>query len=158
MSVPSRRVRVSCVEKQRARDACALASTGTRHAMYRSGSRAVNSPLYVDLDGLADDGAVLFQTRADDGFQPKTLVPIGDSSVSGLRTVSLPISSGPVTLDAGAVVTARLYYRSVEDGTLGDIVPLEGNVVTVDGEGTSSETQIGGWSNDARLTLYIDLE
>ena len=122
------------------------------------GSRAVNSPLYVDLDGLADDGAVLFQTRADDGFQPKTLVPIGDSSVLGLRTVSLPISSGPVTLDAGAVVTARLYYRSVEDGTLGDIVPLEGNVVTVDGEGTSSETQIGGWSNDARLTLYIDLE
>ena len=55
-------------------------------------------------------------------------------------------------------MTARLYYRSVEDGTLGDIVPLEGNVVTVDGEGTSSETQIGGWSNDARLTLYIDLE
>eukprot|EP01046_Picozoa_sp_COSAG06_P027038 COSAG06_NODE_2363_length_7003_cov_5.261008_4_plen_90_part_00 len=44
-------------------------------------------------------------------------------------------------------MTARLYYRSVEDGTLGDIVPLEGNVVTVDGEGTSSETQIGVYTS-----------
>jgi hypothetical protein len=63
-----------------------------------------------------------------------------------------------VTLEAGAIVTARLYYRSVENGTLGDIVPIPGNVVTVDEEGTSTETQIGGWSKDARLTLYIDLQ
>ena len=122
------------------------------------GTRAVYSPLYVDLDGLADDGAVLFQTRADDGFQPKTLIPLGDASASGLRTVNLPISSGAVTLEAGAIVTARLYYRRVEDGTLGDIVPIPGNVVTVDEEGTSTETQIGSWSKDARLTLYIDLQ
>jgi hypothetical protein len=122
------------------------------------GTRAVYSPLYIDLDGLADDGAMLFQTRADDGFQPKTLIPLGDASASGLRTVNLPISSGAVTLEAGALVTARLYYRRVEDGVLGDIVPIPGNVVTVDEEGTSTETHIGGWSKDARLTLYIDLQ
>ena len=75
-----------------------------------------------------------------------------------MRTVNLPISSGTVTLEAGAVVTARLYYRRVEDGVLGDIVPIPGNVVTVDEEGTSTETQIGGWSKDARLTLYIELK
>jgi hypothetical protein len=39
-----------------------------------------------------------------------------------------------VTLEAGAIVTARLYYRRVEDGVLGDIVPIPGNVVTVDDE------------------------
>ena len=122
------------------------------------GTRTVYSPLYVDLDGFADDGSVLFATRADDGFQPKTLIPLGDTSASGLRTVNLPISNGAFTLEAGAVVTARLYYRSVEGGTLGDIVPIEGNVVTESSPGVFTETQIGGWSNDARLTLYIDLQ
>jgi hypothetical protein len=62
------------------------------------------------------------------------------------------------SIEAGAVVTARLYYRRVEDGVLGDIVPIPGNVVSVDEEGTSTETQIGGWSKDARLTLYIELQ
>ena len=71
------------------------------------GTRTVYSPLYVDLDGLADDGAVLFKTRADDGYQPKTLIPLGDASASGMRTVNLPISSGPVALSAGATVTSR---------------------------------------------------
>ena len=39
----------------------------------------------------------------------------------GLRNLNLPIGSGDFNLDAGTTLTVRLYYRSVEDGTYGNI-------------------------------------
>ena len=128
--------------------------TKTQTGDSAGGSRTVYSPLYVDIDGLADDAAVRFESSQDDGLAPKTLIPLGDASTSGLRTLSLPFGSGPFVLNAGSTITAKLYYRSVEDGTLGDVVPISGNVVDNGG----IETNIGGWSKDARCTLYIDLQ
>ena len=91
-------------------------------------SRDIYSPLYVDIDGLLDDGAIRFFSSDDDGIPPqlRTLIPIGSAGptgtyVPGFRNLNLPIGSGDFSLDAGITLTVRLYYRSVEDGTYGDI-------------------------------------
>eukprot|EP01046_Picozoa_sp_COSAG06_P014378 COSAG06_NODE_890_length_11734_cov_37.735367_11_plen_83_part_00 len=74
-----------------------------------------------------------------------------------LRSLSLPLfahaDGGTVTRAAGSDITITLYYRSVESGSLGDIVPLLANVS--DGKGG---TTYGAWTNDSRCTLYIDLQ
>ena len=124
------------------------------------GSRDVYSPLYVDIEGLLDDGAVRFFSSDDDGISPqlRTLIPIGSAGstgtyVPGLRTLNLPIGSGDFNLAAGTTLTVRLHYRSVEDGVYGDIEQLPAQ--TSDGEGG---TIPGAWSDDCRCTLYIDLQ
>ena len=73
--------------------------------------------------------------------------------VSGVRELNLPLASGNFTLDAGSTITMRMFYRSVEDGTHGDVVPMPASAS--DGEGG---TIPGAWSNDCRCTLYIDLQ
>ena len=65
------------------------------------------------------------------------LVPIGDakSGNHSLRSLSLPLfahaDGGTVTREAGSVITVTLYYRSVESGSLGDIVPLLANEIQI---------------------------
>ena len=120
-------------------------------------TRTAYAPLYVDLDGLADDRAVLFHSSVPDEYAPRTLIPIGDAKTANheLRSLNLPIASGGnFTLPAGSIITARLFYRSVEGGSIGDITELP--VRVPDGEG--GETTTAAWANDARLTLYIDLQ
>ena len=73
--------------------------------------------------------------------------------VSGVRELNLPLASGNFTLDAGSTITMRMFYRSVEDGTYCDVVPMPASAS--DGEGG---TIPGAWSNDCRCTLYIDLQ
>ena len=58
-----------------------------------------------------------------------------------------------VTREVGYNITVSLYYRSVESGSLGDILPLRANAS--DGEGG---TIYGAWTHDSRCTLYIDLQ
>lgn len=119
--------------------------------------RYAYSPLYVDIDGLVDDQAVLFHSSSEDDFAPRTLIPIGDAKTDRheLRTVNLPIAStGDYTLEAGTTITARLFYRSVKNGSFGDITELP--VRVPDGEG--GETTTAAWANDSRLTLYIELQ
>eukprot|EP01044_Picomonas_judraskeda_P012402 COSAG03_NODE_1772_length_3544_cov_800.559071_3_plen_63_part_00 len=58
-----------------------------------------------------------------------------------------------VTREVGYNIAVSLYYRSVETGSLGDILPLPANVS--DGEGG---TTYGAWTHDSRCTLYIDLQ
>ena len=87
------------------------------------------SPLYVDLDGLFDDTAVRFYSSDDDGINLRTLIPIGAAGptgtyMSGLRSLNVPLASGDFELPAGTTITMRLYYRSVENDTFGDIVPM----------------------------------
>jgi hypothetical protein len=88
-------------------------------------------------------------------------LPIGDAKTSNhsLRTLNLPIASalqtgGLIEMEAGDTITATLYYRSMEGGSIGDIVPVPANVVAGDG-GIES---YGAWTNDSRCTLYIDFE
>ena len=117
-------------------------------------TRTAYAPLYVDLDGLADDRAVLFHSSTEDDYAPRTVIPIGDSKSDRheLRSLNLPLTSGSeVTLPAGSIITARLFYRSVEDGVFGDITELP--VRVPDGEG--GDTTTAAWANDARLALYI---
>ena len=88
------------------------------------------------------------------------MVPIGDakSDNHSLRQVNIPLASAltsgtMIEKEAGDTVTVTLFYRSVENGSLGDIVELPANVS--DGEGG---TTFGAWTNDSRCTLYIELE
>eukprot|EP01043_Picozoa_sp_COSAG02_P015282 COSAG02_NODE_648_length_18943_cov_924.526746_2_plen_147_part_00 len=67
-------------------------------------------------------------------------------------TDKVTIQAGPA-LDAGSTITMRMFYRSVEDGTYGDVEPMPASAS--DGEGG---TIPGAWSNDCRCTLYIDLQ
>ena len=118
----------------------------------------VYSPLYVDLDGLCDDAAVRFYSSHDDGIPQRTLIPVGSAGatgtyVSGVRELNVPLASGNFTLDAGSTITMRMFYRSVEDGTYGDVVPMPASAS--DGEGGTTP---GAWSNDCRCTLYIELQ
>ena len=118
----------------------------------------VYSPLYVDLDGLCDDAAVRFYSSHDDGIPLRTLIPVGSAGstgtyVSGVRELNVPLASGNFTLAAGSTITVRMFYRSVEDGTYGDVVPMLAS--TSDGEGGTTP---GAWSDDCRCTLYIDLQ
>ena len=86
-------------------------------------------------------------------------MPIGDakSGNHSLRALNIPLftsaDDGVTIREAGDEITVTLYYRSVENGSLGDIVPLVAN--ESDGEGG---TTFGAWTNDSRCTLYIDLE
>ena len=73
--------------------------------------------------------------------------------VSGVRELNVPLASGNFTLDAGSTITMRMFYRSVEDGTYGDVIPMPASAS--DGEGGTTP---GAWSNDCRCTLYIDLQ
>ena len=121
-------------------------------------SRDVYSPLYVDLDGLCDDAAVRFYSSHDDGIPLRTLIPIGSAGttgtyVSGVRELNVPLARGSFELAAGDTITMRMFYRSVEDGTYGDVVPMPAS--SSDGEGG---TIPGAWTNDCRCTLYIDLQ
>jgi hypothetical protein len=70
-----------------------------------------------------------------------------------VRKLDVPLASGNFTLDAGSTITMRMFYRSVEDGTYGDIVPIP--APDSDGEGGTTP---GAWSNDCRCTLYIELQ
>ena len=119
-------------------------------------SRDVSSTLYIDLDGLIDDNAVVFLSNESGGLPPRTLIPLGDAiaAKNSLRPLNLPIASGQFTLGVGSTITAKLYHRSVEGGTLGDIVPVGATVLDEDGNLAST----GPWSKDARCTLYIDLQ
>ena len=121
-------------------------------------SRDVYSPLYVDIEGLVDDAAVRFYSSHDDGIPLRTLIPVGSAGstgtyVSGVRELNVPLASGNFTLGAGSTITVRMFYRSVEDGTYGDVVPMLAS--TSDGEGGTTP---GAWSDDCRCTLYIDLQ
>ena len=123
-------------------------------------SRTAYAPLYADIEGIADDGHVNFYTsHSDAGEHRGRLVPIGDakSGNHSLKSLNIPLfnhaDGGVVTRDAGSDITVTLYYRSVESGSLGDIVPLLAN--QSDGEGG---TTYGPWTNDSRCTLYINLE
>lgn len=120
--------------------------------------RDVYAPLYVDIEGLLDDGAVRFFSSADDGIPLRTLIPIGSAgptgtSVPSIRNLNIPIGSGDFRLAAGTTLTVRLFYRSVEDGVYGPIVQLPAE--SSDGYTTTTP---GAWSNDCRCTLYIDLQ
>ena len=44
--------------------------------------------------------------------------------MSGLRSLNVPLASGDFELPAGTTITMRLYYRSVQNDTFGDIVPM----------------------------------
>ena len=121
-------------------------------------SMDVYSPLYVDLDGLCDDGAVRFYSSDDDDIPLRTLIPVGSAGptgtyVSGVRKLDVPLAKGDFELPAGSKITVRMFYRSVENGTYGDIVPMPASAS--DGEGGTTP---GAWSNDCRCTLYIDLQ
>jgi hypothetical protein len=111
----------------------------------------------VDIEGIVGDSDVRLHTdHADDGSYPRTLIPIGDSKTAqhSLRTVGLTLRTGrPITYSAGHQVTAHLYTRSVEGGTFGNILPIAQEAS--DGEGGTTP---GGWTDDSRCTLYIELE
>ena len=132
--------------------------TTTHSGDGQGSSRDVYSPLYVDLDGLCDDGAVRFYSSDDDDIPLRTLIPVGSAGptgyyVSGVRKLDVPLASGNFELPAGSKITMRMFYRSVENGTYGDIVPMPASAS--DGEGGTTP---GAWSNDCRCTLYIDLQ
>jgi hypothetical protein len=123
-------------------------------------NRTAYAPLYADIGGIADNGHVHFYTsHNDDGEHPRHLVPIGDAKTGNhsLRSVNIPLfvnaDGATVTREVGYNITVSLYYRSVETGSLGDILPLPANVS--DGEGG---TTYGAWTHDSRCTLYIDLQ
>ena len=123
-------------------------------------NRTAYAPLYADIGGIADNGHVHFYTsHNDDGEHPRHLVPIGDAKTGNhsLRSVNIPLfvnaDGATVTREVGYNITVSLYYRSVETGSLGDILPLPANVS--DGEGG---TTYGAWTKDSRCTLYIDLQ
>lgn len=125
-------------------------------------NRTAYAPLYADIEGIADNGHVMFHTSHSDADEHRgRLVPIGDakSGNHSLRSLSLPLftstDGGAVTRDAGSDITVTLYYRSVESGSLGDIVELTAN--TIDDEDGSVD-EYGPWTNDSRCTLYIDLQ
>ena len=123
-------------------------------------NRTAYAPLYADIEGIADNGHVMFHTSHSDADEHRgRLVPIGDAKTGNhsLRSLSLPLfahaDGGTVTREAGSDITVTLYYRSVENGSLGDITPLLANAS--DGEGGTTH---GPWTNDSRCTLYIDLQ
>jgi hypothetical protein len=120
-------------------------------------SRKAYAPIYVDIEGIAGDSDVRIHTdHADDGSFPRTLIPIGDSKTAqhSLRTLGLTLRDGdPITYSAGHRITAHLYTRSVEGGTFGNILPIAQEAS--DGEGGTTP---GGWTDDSRCTLYIELE
>ena len=125
-------------------------------------NRTAYAPLYADIEGIADNGHVMFHTSHSDADEHRgRLVPIGDakSGNHSLRSLSLPLftstDGGAVTRDAGSDITVTLYYRSVESGSLGDIMELTAN--TIDDEDGSVD-EYGPWTNDSRCTLYIDLQ
>ena len=100
--------------------------------------------------------------HSDDGEHSRRLVPIGDakSDNHSLRQVNIPLASAltsgaMIEKEAGDTVTLTLFYRSVENGSLGDIVELPAN--TIDDEDGSVD-EFGAWTNDSRCTLYIELE
>ena len=125
-------------------------------------NRTAYAPLYVDIEGVMDDGQVaLYSSHTDSAQHNRCLLPIGDAKTSNhsLRTLNLPIASalqtgGLIEMEAGDEITATLYFRSMEGGSIGDIVPVPANVVAGDG-GIES---YGAWTNDSRCTLYIDFE
>ena len=53
--------------------------------------------------------------------------------VSGVRELNVPLARGSFELAAGDTITMRMFYRSVEDGTYGDVVPMPAS--SSDGEG-----------------------
>eukprot|EP01050_Picozoa_sp_SAG11_P000626 SAG11_NODE_21_length_25065_cov_3.589081_27_plen_176_part_00 len=126
--------------------------TTTHSGDGQGSSRDVYSPLYVDLDGLCDDGAVRFYSSDDDDIPLRTLIPTG-TYMSGVRKLDVPLAKGDFELPAGSKITVRMFYRSVENGTYGDIVPMPASAS--DGEGGTTP---GVWSNDCWCTLYIDLQ
>eukprot|EP01046_Picozoa_sp_COSAG06_P020379 COSAG06_NODE_1488_length_9290_cov_4.140899_7_plen_187_part_00 len=125
-------------------------------------NRTAYAPLYVDIEGIMDDGQVeLYTSHTDDGDHTRRLLPIGDakSENHSLRAVNLPLASAiedgaALELAAGHQITATLYYRSMEAGTVSNVEPVPANVVAGDG-GIES---YGAWTNDSRLTLYVELE
>ena len=97
-------------------------------------NRTAYAPLYADIGGIADDGQVNFYTsHSDAGEHRGRLVPIGDakSGNHSLRALNIPLftsaNDGVTIREAGDEITVTLYYRSVENGSLGDIVPLVAN-------------------------------
>ena len=126
-------------------------------------NRTAYAPLYVDIEGIADHAQVNFYTsHSDDGEHSRRLVPIGDakSDNHSLRQLNIPLASAltsgtMIEKEAGDTVTVTLFYRSVENGSLGDIVELPAN--TIDDEDGSVD-EFGAWTNDSRCTLYIELE
>ena len=119
--------------------------------------RTAYAPIYVDIEGIAGDSDVRLHTdHPDDGSYPRTLIPIGDSKTAqhSLRTVGFTLRTGrPITYSAGHRITDHLFTRSVENGTFGNILPIAQEAS--DGEGG---TVAGGWTDDSRCTLYIELE
>ena len=125
-------------------------------------NRTAYAPLYVDSEGVMDDGQVaLYSSHTDSAQHNRCLLSIGDAKTSNhsLRTLNLPIASalqtgGLIEMEAGDEITATLYYRSMEGGSIGDIVPVPANV----GAGDGGIESYGAWTNDGRCTLYIDFE
>jgi len=84
----------------------------------------------------------------DDEIPLRTLIPVGSAGptgtyVSGVRKLDVPLAKGDFELPAGSKITVRMFYRSVENGTYGDIVSMPASAS--DGEGG---TIPGAWSND----------
>ena len=103
-----------------------------------------------------------YTSHSDDGEHSRRLVPIGDakSDNHSLRQVNIPLASAltsgaMIEKEAGDTVTVTLFYRSVKNGSLGDIVELPANTVNAEDGGIDA---YGAWTNDSRCTLYIELE